>query len=334
MGRRFIRLALVVAVAGAARVVAQVGPALAPARVAPQPPPSSNEPQPTALVQALQEPHTWRDLSEQFLHRLLDFIPRLLAALLVLLVFWLLYRLATRALTNALRESKADPAMRAVGLRLARYVLLGFGLLMAANQLGFEVGSVLAGLGIVGIALGFAAQDLLSNLIAGFTIFWDRPFRIGDTVVIAGVQGTVTEIGLRSTRLRTLDIRDVILPNKDVINETIINLTSTPGLRIDLPIGVGYKEDMRRVREVLLDAVAGNPGLAAEPSAQVVVMALGESALQIELRCFLRDARDERKLYAELLEKAKMALDAADIQIAVPQRVVRVAAPVEIVDAR
>jgi len=80
--------------------------------------------------------------------------------------------------------------------------------------------------------------------------------------------------------------------------------------------------------------VTGHPGLAAEPAAQVVVMALGESAVQIELRCFLRDAREERKIYAELLEKAKLALDAADIQIAVPRRLVQMAAPVEVVDAR
>src|SRR4029450_1015091 len=158
----------------------------------------------------------------------------------------LLHRLAKRAFANALRDSKADPALHSLGLRLTRYVFFGFALLMAANQLGFQVGSVLAGLGIVGVALGFAAQDLLANLIAGFTILWDRPFRIGDVVVIAGTRGTVTDIGLRSTRLRTQDVRDVILPNRDGINETIINLTSTPELRVDLPIGIGYREDLRR----------------------------------------------------------------------------------------
>jgi small conductance mechanosensitive channel len=321
--RLVIRLLLALTAVCGAIAIAQVVP-LRPQ--APAPPPAQAAPaqpaEPTALVQVLQEPHTWRELSEQFLRRVVDFLPRLLAAVLVLLVFVLLHRLATRALANALRDSKADPALRTVGLRLARYVLFGFGFLMAANQLGFEVGSVLAGLGIVGIAIGFASQDLLANLIAGFTILWDRPFRIGDVVTIAGTQGSVTEIGLRSTRLRTPDVRDVILPNKDVINSTIINNTSTPQLRIDLTIGVGYREDLQRVREVLLAAVEDTPGVAREPAPQVVVVALGDSAVEVELRFFIRDARVERNLRAELLEKAKVALDEAGIEIPYPQRVI------------
>jgi small conductance mechanosensitive channel len=201
---------------------------------------------------------------------------------------------------------------------------------MAASQLGFAVGSVLAGLGIVGIAIGFAAQDLLANLIAGVTILWDRPFRIGDIVTIAGTQGSVTEVGLRSTRLRTFDVRDVILPNKDVINEKIINHTSTPELRIDLPFAVGYREDLARVRDVLLRAAQGHLEIAEQPAPQVVVVALGESAMEIELRFFLRDARVERNLRAEVLEQAKLALDAAGIELPFPQLVVRVAGPVEL----
>lgn len=328
MRRLVIRLILALTAVCGAIAIAQVVP-LRPQ--GPEPPPAQAAPpqpaEPTALVQVLQEPHTWRELSEQFLRRVVDFLPRLLAAILVLLVFILLHRLATRALANALRDSKADPALRTVGLRLARYVLFGFGFLMAANQLGFEVGSVLAGLGIVGLAIGFASQDLLANLIAGFTILWDRPFRIGDVVTIADTQGSVTEIGLRSTRLRTPDVRDVILPNKDVINSKIINYTSTPQLRIDLSIGVGYREDLQRVRATLLATVDGHPGVAPEPAPQVVVVALGESAVQVELRFFIRDAWVERNLRVELLEKAKVALDEAGIEIPYPQRVVHAAAP-------
>ncbi len=334
MRRTVTRLVLLVAIACAAIVVAQVPPPLAPAPPEPAAAPAPAPNEPTALVQVLQAPHTWRDLSEQFLRRVVDFLPRLAAAVLVLLVFALLHRLATRALTDALRDSKADPALRLVGVRLARYVVFGFALLMAASQLGFEVGSVLAGLGIVGIAIGFAAQDLLANLIAGFTILWDRPFRLGDFVTIGTTQGSVVEIGLRSTRLRTPDVRDVILPNKDVINATIVNHTSTPQLRLDLSIGVGYREDLRRVREVLLATLVDHPGVEAEPPPQMVVVALGDSAVQVELRVFLGDARGERNLRAELLEKAKLALDEAGIEIPFPQRVVQIAAPVEIASSR
>ncbi len=334
MPRNLVRLLLAAVALCGAVAVAQVRPPLWPAAPSPAAevqapaPPASAEP--TPLVKVLREPQTWRELFQQFLGRVVDFLPRLLAAVLVVLLFALFHRMASRAVTRALRDSKADPAMQAVGQRLARYVFYGFGLLMASNQLGFEVGSVLAGLGIIGIAIGFAAQDLLSNLIAGITIFWDRPFRIGDVVTIAGTQGTVREIGLRSTRLHTPDARDVILPNKDVINETIVNLTLTPELRVDLPIGIGPGEDLRRVREVLLAVTEGHSEIAERPVPTVVVKALGETAVQIELRFFVRDARNEPILRAELLERAKLALDAAGIETPVTQRVVRVAGPVEI----
>jgi small conductance mechanosensitive channel len=332
MPRWITRLLLAAIALCGAVAVAQVRPPLWPppaAQVqAPEPPAPA---EPTPLVKVLREPQTWRELFQQFLGRVVDFLPRLLAAVLVVLLFVLFHRMASRAVARALRDSKADPAMQAVGQRLARYVFYGFGLLMAANQLGFEVGSVLAGLGIIGIAIGFAAQDLLSNLIAGFTIFWDRPFRIGDVVTIAGIQGTVKEIGLRSTRLQTPDSRDVILPNKDVINQTIANLTLTPELRVDLPIGIGHGEDLRRVREVLVAVTEGHAEIAERPAAHMVVVAVAESAVQVELRFFARDARNEKVLRAEILERVKLALDAAGIQIPVTQRVVRVSGPVEFV---
>ena len=114
-----------------------------------------------------------------------------------------------------------------IGLKLSKFVILAFGVVMAAGQLGFQIASVLAGLGIVGLAVGLAAQDTLANLVAGITILWDRPFRIGDNVTVAGTYGPVQAIGLRTTRILTNDQIDAILPNKTIINEKILNHTRT-----------------------------------------------------------------------------------------------------------
>ncbi len=293
------------------------------AATAQEPPGPPVAAQPSTLVQLLEEPGTWRDILQTLIFKVVNYLPQIVAAIVVLLVFVVVERLAVRGLGGVLRRSKADPALQGISVRLLRYVLVCFGLLMAASQLGINVASVLAAVGIFGLAFGLAAQDLLANLIAGFTILWDRPFRIGDEVIIGGTSGRVTEIGLRSTRVRTPEARDAILPNKQVINQMILNNTMTPELRLDVPVGIAYGSDLRRMREALLGVAASHPAVAAEPPPQVVVVALADSAVQVELRVWLRDPHNDRTPRFELLEEAKLALDRAGIEIPFPQRVVR-----------
>jgi small conductance mechanosensitive channel len=266
------------------------------------------------------EAATWRKLGDRLAEKLVDFLPNLLYALVLLVAFFLFYRLSARILEGLLRRTSADPSLHHIGLRLLRYVLLGLGLIAAAGQLGFQVGSLLAGLGVAGLAVGLAAQDTLANFIAGLTILWDRPFRIGDNVTIAGTFGQVMEIGLRSTRIRTVEQLDAILPNKDVIDQEIINHTISPRLRLGIPLGIGYGEDSREARRVLLAAVAGHPLLSDDPAPEVVMTALADSSVNLELRVWLKDPHQERRVFFEVLELAKIALDEAGIEIPFPQR--------------
>jgi small conductance mechanosensitive channel len=175
--------------------------------------------------------------------------------------------------------------------------------------------------------VGLAAQDSLANLVAGLTILWDRPFHIGDNVTIAGTYGQVRQIGLRTTRLLTVDQVDAILPNKMVINEKILNHTLTPHLRVNVPVGIGYAADIGAARQALLAAVDGHPQLAQDPAPKVVVKELGDSAVQLELRAWLRDPHKEREVFYELLELAKVTLDQAGIEIPFPQRTLHLADP-------
>jgi small conductance mechanosensitive channel len=281
----------------------------------------------TQLERLLDEPASWREIAAQVRVKLVDFIPQLFAALVILVVFFILYRVTSGVLGGVLLRTRADPGLRTIGLRLVKYGLLGLGLLMAANQVGFQIGSLLAGLGIVGLAVGFAAQDTLANLIAGLTILWDRPFRTGDNVTIAGTFGRVTEIGLRSTRLRTLELRDAILPNKDVISQMIVNHTLTPESRLRVAVGIGYRADLRRAREVLLACGGAEPLALADPPAEVVVTELGDSAVVLELRVWVGDAFREAEVRFRLLESVKLALDEAGIEIPFPQRTVHLVPP-------
>lgn len=250
-------------------------------------------------------------------------IAELVAALLVFAFFYLLQRAAVRLLTGVLHRTHADAAVSGIGIKLTRYLLLGVGFLTALQQLGVQVTSLLAGVGIAGLAIGLAAQETIANLIAGFTLLLEKPFRIGDSVTIAGTAGQIIEIGLRSTHLRTVDVRDAFLPNREIINHLIVNHTMTPQLRLDLPLSVSYAADLDRARAVLLEAAAGNPAIAADPPPQVLVVALADSAVNLELRLWLRSGQDDAGVRFQVLEKAKKGLDAAGIEIPFPQRVVR-----------
>jgi len=289
----------------------KVGRPAAPRAAAP-PAAASRDP---FLVAAMRQPRTLSMAGDRLLTRAIDSLPDLGAAVVVLIVFFTLYRVSARLLAGVLRRTRADPAVHEVVIRLTKIVIFGFGVVMAAGQLGFQVGSVLAGLGIAGLAVGLAAQDTLANLVAGITILWDHPFRIGDNVTIAGTFGQVKAIGLRTTRIQTGDHLDAILPNKTVINEKILNHTANPQLRLSVPVGIGYDQDIGQARAVLLAAVEGHARVLAEPAPRVVVRELAASSVNLELRVWLRDAHAEREILFELLELVKTSFDKAGIKI-------------------
>lgn len=277
-------------------------------------------PERTFLTEEIFDPDAWPDLGRRFLDGVILWLPSLFTALVVLALFYALHRAVAGLLRRVMARSRADPAAQEITARLSKYAILGLGLVMAVNQLGINVASILAGVGILGLALGLAAQDSLGNLVAGVTILWDRPFRIGDNVTVAGTFGKVQEIGLRSTRIRTVEQLDAILPNKEIINEKIVNHTLNPMMRLGIPLAVAYKEDTREARRVLLEAVHGHELILDKPEPQVMVTALADSGVELELRVWLRDPYTEREATFAMVEIAKIALDEAGIEIPFPQR--------------
>ncbi len=293
----------------------------------PEPPPAPAEaaagPPPPELIEIegpLLEADTWKRVGDDLLAKSIDFVPSLIKALIVLLALYLVYRALAGLIGGVLRSTRADAGLRTITIRLLRYTLLGLAMIMALGQLGFNIASVLAGVGIVGLAVGLAAQETVANLIAGLTILWDRPFRIGDNVTIAGTFGKVRSIGLRTTRIQTVERLDCILPNREVVEQKIINHTMSPEFRLPVRVGIAYREDTRKAREVLIAAVRGHELILDEPAPVVVVTALGESSVTLELRVWLRDPYSEREAHFDLLEIVKIALDEAGIEIPFPQR--------------
>jgi small conductance mechanosensitive channel len=264
---------------------------------------------------------TPRDLgliAETFADALVRHLPGIATGLFLYLLFWGLSKLVVRVASRVMRQARADDEAHDLVLPLVRFTILAIGLLMALDQMGFQVGSLLAGVGIAGLAVGLAAQETIANMIAGFTILWDRPFRLGDYVSVAGSQGEVTQIGLRSTRLKTLENREVILPNKEIVRQAIVNHTRYPVGRIAAMATIAHGSSVEGARAAILEAVRRDMPALETPAPQVVVTGLGELGATLEARVWVDRPETPERTVFRLLEVMEAALVSAGIELARP----------------
>jgi small conductance mechanosensitive channel len=250
--------------------------------------------------------------------RIVAYLPNILGAVLLALLFWALNRVVKRMATTALEKTRISVEARDLLVRFASYAVAVIAVLTVADQLGINITSLVAGVGIAGLALSFAAQDTIANLISGIAIIIDRPFKQGDWISIGDMHASVTEIRLRTTVLTTFDNETVVVPNKQLAQERVVNYTLTPRIRVRVPMGIAYKEDMQSAREVLLKTVEGDDRLLADPPPTVLVKNLGDSSVNLELRFWTEDSILKFPLMWEYTEKCKRALDKAGIEIPFP----------------
>lgn len=248
-----------------------------------------------------------------------SFIPRLISALFVGIVFYVLYRLFMGMVQSVLRRAeRVDRGLETLTVKTLRVVGWSFIGILVLSQLGVNISALVAGLGIAGLAVGFAAKDSLENFISGVTILLDRPFRIGDWVTVSGHYGQVTAITLRSTRLRTLNRETVIFPSVDMVTQAIVNHTDGGVLRVDVPFGIAYKEDIDEARDAVLGIIDPDDGRLAPDGHRVVTTGLGDSSVDMQLQVFVREAGDAVPVRLEMVEKTRKALAGADIEIPFP----------------
>lgn len=259
----------------------------------------------------------WDDRVDAFARafavKLADFLPRLVGAVLILLVFWGLHRVARRILNRTFSTGRYDLLAADILAKLVKYVILGLGILMAASQLGFDIVSMLAGLGVAGLAIGFAARDTLSNFISGLILLWDRPFVLGDDVEIAGVEGIVRHIELRATKLETLDGNDVVIPNSEVVSKNIVNYTRSPRVRVRVTVPLAHGSNVEAARTALLNLTDGDRRVLADPAPAVALAEMAGPSLLVELTFWIDQPRQRYGVRGEYLEKSKRALEGAAI---------------------
>jgi len=198
---------------------------------------------------------------------------------------------------------------------------------------GAQIAPIVGALGVLGLAVGLAAQDTFSNFIAGIILLMDRPFEIGDWVHVGEAFGQVDGLTLRTTRLRTPDNELVAIPNAVVAGGEIKNLSAGGPLRLRIPVGVAYRHDTREVRKVLERVLEGHPALLADPAPAVLVTGLGDNSVDFTLVVWIPEGEipNYPVIAAEITEAAKIALDEAGIEIPFPQRTVWFPEPLRII---
>ena len=256
----------------------------------------------------------------------IDFVPHLVEALLILIIGWILAGWAGRAVRGvARRTDRIDQTLSPVLGAIVRYTILILVIVAALGQLGVQTTSVLAALGAAGLAIGLALQGTLANIAAGMMLLWLRPFGIGDYIETSNVAGTVEEIGLFHTQIRTWDGIYKFVPNSGLWNVTLTNYTRNPTRLILLEFGISYEDDIAEGRRVLAQTAAKHSGVLKDPPPVVVPLSLGDSSVVLQLRAWAPTATfwDVRW---DLTQFGKRDLEAAGITIPFPQRVLHMAA--------
>jgi len=250
----------------------------------------------------------------------LRFGPKLLAAILIIAVGLFVGRWIGRATDHALDRFHLEPPVRLLIVRMVRVLVLGLFAILALQNLGVELLPLIAGLGVAGAGVALAMQGVLGNVVAGLTIIFTKPFHVGESIAIVGVEGTVESISLFSTVLRHVDCSCVVIPNRKIVGEILHNYGRTR--QSQLKIRVGYRSDLRQTLATVEERVRSHPRVLRDPAPQIGVASLGDSSVLITAIFWVTVAdfgSADGELYVQIIE----ALRQRGIDIALPQSEVR-----------
>lgn len=251
---------------------------------------------------------------------------RLAGVLLIVVIGLWLARHVSRSLAGLLERTAIEPILRNFFANIAYAVVTILVAVTALDALGVPPTSLLAVMGAAGLAVGLAMRDSLSNIAAGIMLIILRPFRAGDVVRIAGIEGVIEQVRLFQTVVKTFDNHEVALPNGQITAAPIVNFTARAQRRIDLPVGIDYGDSIAQAREVLLALANAHENVLPEPAADVVVSGLGESSVNLTLRAWV-NTPDFAPTRSALLEAVHRELPANGLSIPFPQRDVHLRLP-------
>jgi small-conductance mechanosensitive channel len=251
---------------------------------------------------------------------ILAFLPRLGLGLLVLLIAWVLSRWASRVLEKRMERRNADPEIITLLQMLTRWGILVLGVVLALEQIApGRLTTLLAGVGIAGITIGFALQDVAKNFVAGILLLISQPFELGDTIMVSDYTGTVKAINLRSTELDEVDGRLVIIPNADIFVSSIINYSRSIKRRVDLKIVVTPDTDLEKAVKTGLSALEDITGVMDVPGPALIFDTFGDATIDGFLRYWVDTAQaDLLETQHTVLRNVQQAYDVEGIVMPYP----------------
>ncbi len=242
--------------------------------------------------------------------------------------------IAIRFLQNQIAhktENEVDDIIFELLSRFAGFIIIATAIIISLDSLGVNVMPFIAGAGVAGVAIGFAAKDTLSNLIAGVLLIIDRPFEVGDRIEVwqapsgTSTWGDVIDIGLRATKIKTTDNIVIIIPNNEIMLRDIINYTTiSESIRVRINIGIAFDADIKKAKDIILQVADSAEWVAKDPPPKVVVRKFAESAVDLQLRVWINDARKRMTTISHITDAVKAEFDKHGVEIPYPRRVVYV----------
>ncbi|MBE3669267.1 mechanosensitive ion channel protein [Vibrio navarrensis] len=269
----------------------------------------------TPLVDSLAQAETWlTNNSDLFI----QYGVNIISAIIILFIGNMIVKAVANSVAKVLESKQMDKAVVQFIHGLVRYLLFVIVLIAALGRLGVQTASVVAVIGAAGLAIGLALQGSLSNFAAGVLVVAFRPFKSGDYVEVGGVAGSVEAIQIFQTVLKTPDNKMVVVPNSSVIGGPITNYSRHETRRVDMVIGVSYKSDLKKTKQVLRETLEKDPRVLKDPDITIGVHTLADSSVNFVVRPWVKTA-DYWPVYFDNMQAIKEALDANGIEIPFPQ---------------
>ena len=267
------------------------------------------------VVDSINGAGTWLVRNQELL---LSYAVNIVAAIAIVIIGMIVARIVSNTVNRLMVSRKIDATVADFLSALVRYGIIAFTLIAALGRVGVQTASVIAVLGAAGLAVGLALQGSLSNLAAGVLLVMFRPFRAGEYVDLGGVAGTVLNVQIFSTTMRTVDGKIVVIPNGKIIAGNIINFSREPVRRNEFIIGVAYDSDIDQVKKILTDIIQSDERILKDREMTVRLNELGASSINFVVRVW-SNSSDLQSVYWDVLERIKREVDANGISIPYPQ---------------
>ncbi|HED5651080.1 small-conductance mechanosensitive channel MscS [Citrobacter freundii] len=267
------------------------------------------------VVDSINGAGTWLVRNQELL---LSYAVNIVAAIAIVIIGMIVARIVSNTVNRLMLARKIDATVADFLSALVRYGIIAFTLIAALGRVGVQTASVIAVLGAAGLAVGLALQGSLSNLAAGVLLVMFRPFRAGEYVDLGGVAGTVLNVQIFSTTMRTVDGKIVVIPNGKIIAGNIINFSREPVRRNEFIIGVAYDSDIDLVKKLLTDIIQSEDRILKDREMTVRLNELGASSINFVVRVW-SNSSDLQSVYWDVLERIKREFDANGISFPYPQ---------------